>query len=189
MSNTVTALNGNSFNGAITVQDAGLQGMITLRGDLSSDKIAKAVKSITGAVMPEIGKTTNAAKGSVLWMSPDELMLLVDYAQADSVVAKLEKALSGVHMLAANVSDARAVINLSGATIRDVLAKGTPANMSADVLALGDLRRTRLGQLPVAFWLETDKTAKLICFRSVGEHVFTWLKVAAQKGATPKFYA
>jgi sarcosine oxidase subunit gamma len=188
MSNAVTAVQGASFKGSISVKDAGLQGMITLRGDLGSEALAKAVKAAVGVAMPGIGMVNSGKKGAVAWMSPDELLLMLDYATADAVVAKLDKALAGSHMLAVNVSDARAVFKLEGAAIRDVLAKGSPANMSAQALGINTLRRTRLGQLPVAFWLDTDKTATVICFRSVGEHVFNWLTNAAQKGALPKYY-
>ena len=188
MSNAVSAVKDASYKGLINVQDAGLQGMITLRGDLGSDTLAKAVKAAVGVAMPEVGKINTGKKGSAAWMSPDELFLLVDYATADTVVAKLEKAMTGTHVLAVNVSDARAVFNLEGVGIRDVLAKGSPANMSADAFAVGDLRRTRLGQLPVAFWLGSDTTATVVCFRSVGEHVFNWLKAATQKGTSPKYY-
>jgi len=188
MSKAVSAVQGASFKGSISVQDAGLQGMITLRGDLSSDTLMQAVKTITGANVPEIGKINSGKKGSAAWMSPDELLLLVDHAEADAVVAKLDKALSGTHMLALNVSDARAIFTLTGPAIRDVLAKGTPANLSETAFHIGDIRRSRLGQVAVAFWLSTDNVASVVCFRSVGEHVFNWLKSAAQKGTTPKFY-
>ena len=188
MSNAVSAVKDASYKGLINVRDAGLQGMITLRGDLGSDTLVKAVKAAVGVAVPEVGKINTGKKGSTAWMSPDELFLLVDYAVADTVVAKLEKAMAGAHVLAVNVSDARAVFNLEGVGIRDVLAKGSPANMSASAFANDDLRRTRLGQLPVAFWLGSDTTATVVCFRSVGEHVFNWLKAAAQKGTSPKYY-
>lgn len=188
MSNAVSAVQGASFKGSISVKDAGLQGMITLRGDLGSDALTKAVKAAVGVAVPGVGKINTGKKGSAAWMSPDELFLMLDYASADAAVAKLDKALAGSHALAVNVSDARAVFNLEGAAIRDVLAKGSPANLSTDALGIGTLRRTRLGQLPVAFWLGSDTTATVICFRSVGEHVFNWLKTAAQKGTSPKYY-
>ena len=189
MSNAVSALQDAVFKGSVTIKDAGLQGMITLRGDLSSDALAKAVKTATGVAVPETGCINSGKKGATAWMSPDELFLLVDYAQADAIVAKIDKALAGTHILAVNVSDARAVFSIEGKGIRDVLAKGSPANMSTEALGIGTLRRTRLGQLPVAFWMGSDTTATVICFRSVGEHVFNWLSNAAQKGATPGFYA
>jgi sarcosine oxidase subunit gamma len=189
MSNAVSALQGASFKGSVTVKEAGLQGMITVRGDLSSDVLAKAVKAATGVAMPAAGKINSGAKGSAAWMSPDELLLLVDYAVTSATIAKLEKALSGTHSLVVNVSDARAIFTLDGKSIRDVLAKGAPANLSANAFVVGDMRRSRLGQLPVAFWLSSEDKASVICFRSVGEHVFNWLKSAALKGTIPKYYS
>lgn len=189
MSKAVSALQGAVFKGSVTIKDTGLQGMITLRGDLSSDVLAKAVKAATGVAMPKAGGINSGPKGAAAWMSPDELFLLVDHAKADATVAKLNKVLSGSHILAVNVSDARAMFSLEGAGIRDVLAKGSPANLSADALQIGELRRTRLGQLPVAFWLSSEKSAFVVCFRSVGEHVFNGLKNAAQKGTSPKYYS
>ncbi len=189
MSKAVSAVQGASFKGAVSIQDAGLQGMITLRGDLGAEDLAKAVKAATGIALPEAGKTNSGKSGAVAWMSPDELLLLVDHAQADTIVADLDKALTGTHMLALNVSDARAMFTLEGADIRDVLAKGTPANLSEDTFQIGDMRRTRLGQIAVAFWFSSDTVASVVCFRSVGDHVFNWLKSAAQKSTTPKFYS
>lgn len=189
MSNAVSAVEGASFKGTVSVKDAGLQGMITLRGDLKSDALAKAVKTTVGVAVPATGKITSGKKGAAAWMSPDELLLLVNHADADKIVSKLETMLAGAHMLAVNVSDARAMFTLDGPVIRDVLAKGSPANLSPSSFAIDDVRRTRLGQLPVAFWLNSETTASVICFRSVGEHVFNWLKNAAQKGTSPKYYS
>lgn len=189
MSNPVTALNGAQFSGLVDIVDAGLTGMITLRGDLASAAIVRGVKSATGAKMPADRNIATATKGSALWMSPDELLLIVDYASVDDTVAKLSKSIGKTHHLAVNVSDARAVFDLSGKGLRDVLAKGAPADVSADALPVGEIRRTRIGQLPVAFWFSTDTTAHLICFRSVGAHVFDWLTNAAKLGSAPDFNA
>lgn len=49
MSNVVSALNGASFTAGIaTITEIGVQGMITLRGDLSSVALQKVAKSVTG---------------------------------------------------------------------------------------------------------------------------------------------
>ncbi|MGY9052906.1 MAG: hypothetical protein ACKVH9_04945 [Rhodobacterales bacterium] len=50
---SVTGLNGASSNGSIKVKDAGLTGMITLRGDLKSPGIAKVIKIVTGTNIPD----------------------------------------------------------------------------------------------------------------------------------------
>ena len=86
------------------------------------------------------------------------------------------------------MSDARAVYDLSGKAIRDVLAKGSPADMSADALPVGEVRRTRIAQLAVAFWLTDDNTARLVCFRSVAGYIRDWLENASEKGTEVGFH-
>lgn len=185
---SVTALQGAKSNGAIKVADAGLTGMITLRGDLKSEALAKALKAAVGTNVPATAQVLTSAKGGCAWMSPDELILFVDYADADATVAKLDKALKGEHILAVNVSDARTVFDLNGKAIRDVLSKGSPADLSADVLGLNQMRRTRIGQIAVAFWFTSETSAKLVCFRSVGPHMMTWLTTAASKDAVVGYH-
>jgi len=187
MSDAVSILNGAEFQGAVTVRDAGLVGMITLRGDLADETLAKAVKSVTGQPMPKARGLSHGAKGSVLWMSPDELLLMVAYDRADAMVAKLDKALGAQHMLAVNVSDARAMFTLTGARCREVIAKGAPVDMSGAALGVAEVRRSRLGQVAAAFWLTDETTLNVVCFRSVGGHVYRWLCVAAEPDTLPGF--
>lgn len=187
MSNAVSILNGASSEGAIKVTDAGLRGMITLRGDLGSAALKGAVKSATGLVPPKVRQIKSGKKGAVAWMSPDELLLLVDYDKADDAVAKIGAALAGEHHMAVNVSDARAIFTLEGQGAREVLAKGAPVDLSPAAFGVGDLRRSRVGQLAAAFWMTNEETFELVCFRSVGAFMFDWLTNAAQEGSLPEY--
>ena len=180
MSNAVSALQGASFDGYCKVEEAGLVGMITLRGDLASEGVAKAVKAATGADMPGQGEIIEGAKGRAGWMSPDELLLIVDHAKAADVVAAASKSLAKEHALVVNVSDARAVYRVTGDAVREVLAKLSPADTAA--MVPGQIRRTRIAQIPAAFYLTDEKTAELICFRSVAQYAFDILKDAAMSG-------
>jgi sarcosine oxidase, subunit gamma len=185
MSEAVSVKAGAGFEGAVTLRDAGLRGMITLRGDLGSEAVARAVKSATGLSLPAERGLNSGKKGAVGWMSPDELLLFTDYDKAEALVAKLGKALGGEHALVVNVSDARTMFTLTGKGLREVIAKGSPADMSPDALPIGEIRRSRLAQVAVAFWLEDAETLHLVCFRSLGEHVWNWLCNAAAKGSLP----
>ena len=126
----------------------------------------------------------------VAWMSPDELMILCDHAQADRMVADLTAALAGQHHLAVNVSDARALFRVSGAEgpLRDTLAKITPADMAADALPPGEMRRTRLQQVAGAIWFETATEARVICFRSVAQYTFDLLAMSARPGGAVGYH-
>ncbi|GLQ34823.1 sarcosine oxidase subunit gamma [Amylibacter marinus] len=185
---SVTVLQGAGFDGAIEIRDAGLLGMITLRGDLASPTLNAAVKTATGTAPPEMGQIVHADAQSCAWMSPDELMIFAPYAQADEITAQITGDLADHHALAVNVSDARAVFDLSGNAIRDVLSKGTPVDLSPDALGLNVVRRTRLGQVAVAFWFTSETTARLVCFRSVGAYMLTWLSTAADPAAQVDYH-
>jgi len=186
MSEAVSVKEGASFGGAVEVADAGLCGMITLRGDLGDEKLAAAVKSAVGLALPKPRQIKEGKRGAVAWMSPDELLLFVDYTAADAKVNDLEAALADTHHLALNVSDARAVFTLKGNGVREVIAKGAPVDMSSAGLPVGELRRTRLGQVAAAFWLSDAKTLTLVSFRSVGGFVYDWLCNAAETGTLPE---
>jgi len=188
MSEAVTAMQMAEFDGLCRVADAGLQGMIVLRGDLGSDALRSAVQDLTGAGVPKVRRVLSKGTFSVLWMSPDELMILCPYAQADAHVATLAKALEGQHALVANLSDARAVFALTGAGLREVVAKVAPIDMAPGAFGPGDIRRTRFAQVSAAVWMTDDTSARVVCFRSVAEYMFNLLRTAAHPGAGVGFF-
>ena len=180
MSNIQTAMNGARATGYVDVSEAPATGMITLRGDLADAGVQKAVKSVMGAGVPATLAVTDADVGQILWMSPDELMIVCAYDQADQVVADLIAALGETHSMVVNVSDARAVFDLNGSATPEIIAKLAPIDMKA--MEAGTVRRTRFGQIPAAFWMTSNDSALIICFRSVGEYMFNQLRNSAQAG-------
>ncbi|WP_284163476.1 sarcosine oxidase subunit gamma family protein [Frigidibacter sp. SD6-1] len=181
MSEAVSALNGKSSSGFATVSEAGLQGMITLRGDLKSAKLKKAVKAATGVDVPAQRRIAIKGDKGAGWMSPDELLILVPYADARATVEALTKALDGEHHLVADVSDARAMFRVKGAKADQVLMKLCPVDIAT--LADGELRRTRAAQVAAALWKSETDEFTLVSFRSVAGYVFGALELSARPGS------
>ncbi len=182
MSEAVTPLNGARFEGLAIIEDAGLTGMITLRGDLASKEVKAAVKKAVGLGVPEQRQALSGQGIAVLWMSPDELLLICAYDGVAETIAMLEEALKGQHFLAVNVSDARARLRIEGAGARETLAKLCPVDLSPRAFTPGMVRRTRMAQIPAAFWLDDRDVFHLICFRSVADYAFGALWDAALPG-------
>ena len=180
MSNIQTAMNGARATGYVDVSEAPATGMITLRGDLADAGVQKVVKSVMGAGVPATLAVTDADAGQILWMSPDELMIVCAYDRADQVVSDLIAALGETHSMVVNVSDARAVFDLNGSATPEIIAKLAPIDMKA--MQAGTVRRTRFAQIPAAFWMTSNDSARIICFRSVGEYMFNQLRNSAQTG-------
>lgn len=156
-------------------------GMVTLKADLAKKPTRAAVEKALGAPLPAIRKIT----GGIAWMAPDELLIFTD--TPDETIAALGQAVKAPH-LAVNVSDTRAMFTLKGPHLRDLLAKGAPVDLAPEAFGEGDFRRTRLGQVAVAFWQSGADEFQLVCFTSLWEFVFDWLVNAAQKDNTPAFF-
>jgi len=169
MSDPATALGGVSFIGFATVHEIGPLGMISLR-------VKPGVTDLM--VLPGQRQIVQAGDRSVGWMSPDEYLLILPYAEVAAEVRRL----SGIagHHLAVDVSDARAAFRIDGPAAGQVLQKLSPVDF--DTLPAGELRRTRAAQVAVALW--RDQTGfTLICFRSVARYVFDLLSHAATPGS------
>ena len=189
MSKAVSALQGAVYQGYVEVREMGLVGMITLRGDLSSAKMKKAVKDACGVDLPGQREIAVAGDKGAAWMSPDELLLMVPYEGVADALAAVEAALSGEHFLAVNVSDARAVFQLKGAAAREIIAKLCPVDMAPGAFEPGMIRRTRMAQIAAAFWMVDAETIRVVCFRSVAEYAFNLLKDAAAPGGETGLFA
>lgn len=184
MSDPRTALNGASdTKGIATVSELGPIGMIAMRADFTDKTTAKTIEAAGGVALPEQRKISIEGTQAIAWMSPDERLILCDYAQVHARLSDLQERLKGVHALAVNVSDARAMFRVSNGPVREVLAKLAPVDLQPGHFASGDFRRSRLAQVPAAFWMPDEESVQIICFRSVAQYVFDVLNVAAQDGS------
>ena len=180
MSDAVSALQGRAYDGFARVEETGLQGMISLRCDLGSKALVKGLKALDLSV-PDRRRIITAGDKAVLWMSPDELLLLVPYSQAVTTVAALDKALVKEHALVVDVSDARSMFRVTGKQADQVLMKLCPVDFAA--LGADEVRRTRAAQVAAALWRSGPDQLSLVCFRSVAGYVMAALEHSAQPGS------
>ncbi|MDQ2066627.1 sarcosine oxidase subunit gamma family protein [Xinfangfangia sp. CPCC 101601] len=183
-SQPVSALGGARFDGFAKVREIGPWGMISLRAKPDAAGLAEAVKAAVGTGLPEMRRmvwdgAADTGRGCG-WMSPDEYLLILPYGEVKEAMAKLAKGLEGVHHLATDVSDARAIFRIEGVKADDVLAKLCPADLAK--LAEGELRRTRVAQVAGAFWA-AEGGYTLVSFRSVAGYVMGLLEHSAQPGS------
>ena len=184
MSDAITALQARETHGSVQVSDAGLRGMITLRGDLAK---MKPVAKDLGLAVPGMREASFKGDTGILWMSPDEVLILLPYCEVAATLDKIAKAMKGQHHLAVNVSDARALLTVQGPFAREVMAKLAPVDLHPDAFGPGQVLRTRLGQIAAAFWMTDAQTFQVICFRSVAEYAFDLLAASAAAGPVRHF--
>ncbi|MEO1292017.1 MAG: sarcosine oxidase subunit gamma family protein, partial [Pseudomonadota bacterium] len=141
---------------AVAVQELPLRGMLSMRGDLANPAIAAAVQMAVGQTMPGPLGTSGDGTARVLWMSPDELLLMLPHREAAEKTQVLRQSLTGHVASVTDVSDARQVFEVKGEGAREVLAKGTPIDLHPAAFRLGQFRRTRVGAVAAGLYLTAD---------------------------------
>ena len=171
--------------GFVTVARVEGPAMITLRG--APAVLGPVLAEILGLGWPAVRGVAQAGAARLLWMSPDEALLLVARTDAAGIVARLHARLGDAFATVVDVSDARAMFTLTGAGWRDALAKLCPVDFAE--LSVGQVRRTRAGQVAVALWPLAETEVALVCFASVAEYMFGVLENAVRAGSAPGLYA
>ncbi len=174
---------------AVSLREIPDRGMIDLRGLTSDRKFMAAAKEVLGVALPKEPRTSVAWGGiRVLWLSIDQWLILCPRTKTAELLASLRGALGGIHALAVDVSDMRAVIRMEGEGCREVLMKGTSLDLMSDDYGAGTCRRMRFAEVAALLHVVEDKIFDIYVFRSHAHYVWDFLNVAAREPARVKLF-
>lgn len=136
--------------------------------------------AVSGALDADLPGTPNTtAMGRALWLGPDEWLVV---SEAESAGA-LEEALEGQHAAVVDVSEARAVLELSGSGATEVLASG--CRLDLDALRPGSCAQTALARAHVLLEPRDGGVWRLYVGRSFEAYARAWLEDAIALQAIP----
>ena len=166
------------------VDDAGvmlgespIRGLLVLRGDGASAEFRSAVSAVLG-VEPVSEPLTVARKRdvSMLWLGPDEWLVVTPDRRVARIERVLRDALEGRHAALTDVSHGRTILTLAGPAARAVLAKGCPLDFHPRVSGPGRCAQSRLAKCQVLVHQTSAAPAfEIYVMRSFAEYAWTWL--------------
>jgi sarcosine oxidase subunit gamma len=169
----LAALDGTSRGGVVAAEVPFLS-QIDVRTDTSNARRL--------ALPTEPNTVVEAEDRSVLWLGPDEWLVVAAPGRAGPVAEEIAAALSGVHHSVVDVSANRAVIDVAGTRGRDVLSKGCPLDLHPRVWRPGMCAQSLLGRAQ-ALLHERPLGTRLYVRPSFGDYVVDWLIDAAREYA------
>ena len=175
----------------IALKEVDDRGMIDLRGRAGDERFLAKVREVLGFDLPLQPRTsTEAGEVAALWLSVDQWLIICPRAEARSLQARLAGALEGVHALAVDMSDARAIFRLEGDNGREVLNKGTSVDFTGPEIAAGFVRRVRYAE--IAALVHVLSMAPFACdlyvFRSYAEYAWSFLSFTAREAARVELF-
>ena len=172
------------------VDDAGvmlgecpIRGLLVLRGDGASAEFRDAVSAVLG-VEPVSEPLTGARKRdvSMLWLGPDEWLVVTPDRRVARIERALRDALEGRRAALTDVSHGRTVLTLSGPEARAVLAKGCPLDLHPRVFGPGRCAQSRLAKCQVLIHQTNPApTFEIYVNRSFSQYAWAWLEDAARE--------
>lgn len=149
--------------------------MVNLRVDPASEAADRIEKTLGAPLPRQCGHTTACGPHTVVWLGPDEWLVL-SHADATAVVAELREALAGAPGSVVDVSANRTTLELSGPAARQVLEKGCPLDLYPRAFGPGQAVSTTVGPIAVLLWQVDDApTYRLFPRSSFADYLARWL--------------
>jgi sarcosine oxidase subunit gamma len=166
-------------NGLILAELA-VPGQINLRGSPSDTAFLAAAGSVLECRLPVSPNTVQTAGDlTVLWLGPDEWLVLASPGAEAAIVARLREALAGIHAAIADVSGNHARLRLAGNHARDVLAKGCSLDLHPRRFQPGQCAQTLIVRCGIILHQIDDRPSyDLLPRRSFAEYLWMWLSDA-----------
>lgn len=154
--------------------------MVNIRVEPGSETAAR-IEGVLGASLPQqCGDVTGNGAHSVLWLAPDE-WLVVSQAAPESLVGSLQSAAEGGRAQIVDVSANRTVVEVTGPGAREVLEKGCPIDLHPRAFAENTAISTSLARVPVLLWKVDANTFRVMPRASLASYVGAWLLDAVQE--------
>ena len=152
-------------------------GKLNLRASKSA---STQVKSVIGCAFPTAAnRFSSAGERHVVWLGPDEFLIICEADKDAELASTLESALKTQHCAVTNITDALAAFHLNGTAVRQVLAKGCAIDLHPGSFTSGDAAQTLLSHAAVTMLAVADNELIVICRTSFAPYLHDWLLDAA----------
>ncbi|NGN92007.1 sarcosine oxidase subunit gamma [Nocardioides sp. KC13] len=150
--------------------------MVGLRVAVGSPDRARLAK-IVGAELPaRCGEVATGHDVVVLWLSPDEFLVISQSVAGSTLVSYLRAGLSeGGAAAVVDLSANRTTLRLEGPSAQAVLEKGCPLDLHPRVFAPGTAVATNIGRVPVILWKVDLDSYRILPRSSYADYLGRWL--------------
>lgn len=155
---------------------------INVRGDAEDPRFLRAVASVADLAPPIAPNTTvTGLLASLLWMSPNEWLIVSDAQSGAQLTARLAQALGGLNAAATDVTDARRVFRVSGPSAYDVLARGCALDFYPSAFPVGRCAQTLVAKIAALAHLRAPEPVfDVYVARSFSGYAWRWFEVATR---------
>jgi methylglutamate dehydrogenase subunit D len=142
-------------------------------------ELAAVIRDASGLELPRGPKRAASNGLAIIGMGPHEWLAIVDGERGRAALAGVKEAGQGLASFV-DQSHAKALLRLSGARVREVLAKGCGLDLHERVFKPGDAATTQIALIPCQLWqLDESPTFELSVPLGYAGSFWSWLSASA----------
>jgi len=167
---------GQSGAGGIVLHEAKLLGHLNLRGNAQDVGFLAGVQEALGMPLPITPcSSTKSELAQIMWLAPDEWLIVVDSGSEYEVEQKLRSYLKG-HFAVSDISGAQTIIELSGSNVIDLLKKSTGYDLHLDSFPVGKVIGTTFAKAGAHILRVSEDKFQLVVRRSFSDYIWLWIQ-------------
>lgn len=138
------------------------------------------VSAQLGLALPGPGAVLDSGDLQVFWSAPGEWVIAVPQGSERARLMALQAKLDGLFAVLSVMTDSRVALQLAGAQLRTVLARGSSVDFHPGVFSAGRCLATRFAGVPVMLVAQPGDTCLLLACRSVAAYLLDWFQAASR---------
>ena len=178
-----------SVRGVVEISEVAFLTMVGLRVNRDSDA-GQRIAAVTGGLPSVCGGVAGSGETSVLWLGPEEFLVVAPREAHESLggdlLQALREALGDGAGQVVDLSANRTTFELIGPRSRAVLEKGCSLDLHPRVLKAGTALSTEIGNIPVVLWKTGEESFRLFPRASFADFLGRWLLDAMREYASPE---
>jgi sarcosine oxidase subunit gamma len=169
------------IEGGVTLREAKLLGHLNLRGNANDSGFLKGVKNALDLDLP-LAPCSSAqnAETTIMWLSPDEWLIIIEGGTEAAVEDKLRQSLSG-HFAVSDISGAQTMLEISGKDCLQLLQKSIGYDLHLDSFPINKVIGTALAKSSAHIRRTGEYNFQLIIRRSFADYIWLWLQQSSKE--------
>lgn len=162
-------------SGALCLAEIACQTQLSLRASPGSESAA-AASALLGVARPGVPNTVTSGNDTdILWLGPDEWLIVTNGKRRTTLEHQLVTALDGLWGSVVDVSAQRTILEIGGQAAREVLARGCAIDLDDTTFGPGHCAQTLLGQAQVILQPVAGGVLRIFVRASFARYVADWL--------------
>jgi sarcosine oxidase subunit gamma len=183
------AFEAGSFPGTVEVSETPFLTMVGIRVGRDTEA-GQRIASVTGGLPATCGAVSRTGDTSVLWLGPEEFLVVAPLEAHESLggdlIQALRQALADGEGQVVDLSANRTTFDLTGPQSRAVLEKGCSLDLHPREFKAGSALSTQIGNIPVVLWKTGEESYRIFPRASFAEFLGRWLLDAMREYASPE---